>query len=87
MNRKNFHLIVVDPRRIKEAEMADIWLPIRPGTDVALMLGWLQVIIDHGLYDRDFVENWTVGFDDLKKAVADYTPNKVARLLGLPRSR
>ena len=59
MNRKNFHLIVVDPRRIKEAEMADIWLPIRPGTDVALMLGWLQVIIDHGLYDRDFVENWT----------------------------
>ncbi len=53
-------LIVVDPRRIPEAEKADIWLPIRPGTDTALMLGWLNVIIQEGLYDRDFVEKWTV---------------------------
>jgi anaerobic selenocysteine-containing dehydrogenase len=76
-------LIVVDPRRIKEAEMADIWLPIRPGTDVALMLGWLRVIIEEEFYDRDFVDKWTVGFEDLKAAVADYTPRRVAEITWL----
>ncbi|MEW6671614.1 MAG: molybdopterin-dependent oxidoreductase [Thermodesulfobacteriota bacterium] len=76
-------LIVVDPRRIQEAEMADIWLPIRPGTDAALMLGWLRVIIGENLYDRDFVDRWTVGFEDLKGAVADYTPEKVAQITWL----
>ena len=55
-------LIVVDPRRIKEAEMADLWLQIRPGTDAAMMLGWIRLIIEEELYDRDFVTNWTVGF-------------------------
>lgn len=76
-------LIVVDPRRIKEAEKADMWLPIRPGTDVALMLGWLRLIIEEHLYDTDFVANWTVGFEDLKAAVAEYTPQKVAEITWL----
>ncbi len=76
-------LIVVDPRRIAEAEKADVWLPIRPGTDVALMLGWLRVIIEEEFYDRDFVAHWTVGFDDLKSAVADYTPQRVAEITWL----
>ncbi len=76
-------LIVVDPRRIPEAEKADMWLPIRPGTDVALMLGWLRVIIEEELYDAEFVENWTIGFEDLKAAAADYTPQKVAEITWL----
>ncbi len=76
-------LIVVDPRRVAEAEKADIWLPIRPGTDVALMLGWLRIIIEEEFYDRDFVAHWTVGFDDLKSAVADYTPQRVAEITWL----
>ncbi len=76
-------LIVVDPRRIPEAEKADMWLAIRPGTDVALMLGWLRIIIEEHLYDPDFVANWTVGFEDLKAAVADYTPQKVAEITWL----
>jgi thiosulfate reductase / polysulfide reductase chain A len=76
-------LIVVDPRRIAEADKADIWLPIRPGTDVALMLGWIRVIIEEGLYDSDFVTNWTVGFADLKAAAAPYTPQKVAEITWL----
>jgi len=80
-------LIVVDPRRIKEAEMADIWLPIRPGTDVALMLGWLRIMIDEEMYDRNFVDKWTVGFEDLKKAVADYTPEKVAEITWLSKAQ
>lgn len=81
--KKGVRLIVVDPRRIREAEMADIWLPIRPGTDVALMLGWMRIIIEEEFYDRDFVEKWTVGFEDLKKAVSEYTPQKVAQITWL----
>jgi thiosulfate reductase/polysulfide reductase chain A len=76
-------LIVVDPRRIDEAGKADMWLAIRPGTDVALMMGWLRIIIEEDLYDHDFVANWTVGFDDLKAAVADYTPQRVAEITWL----
>jgi anaerobic selenocysteine-containing dehydrogenase len=76
-------LVVVDPRRIAEAEKADIWLPIRPGTDVALMLGWIRLIIEEGLYDHDFVANWTVGFEDLKAAAAAYTPQRVGEITWL----
>jgi len=76
-------LIVVDPRRIPEAEKADMWQPIRPGTDAALMLGWLRIIIAEHLYDTDFVTNWTIGFEDLKTAVAEYTPQKVADITWL----
>ena len=76
-------LIVVDPRRIDEAEKADMWLPIRPGSDVALMLGWIRIIIEEGLYDRDFVANWTVGFEDLKAAAHSYTPQRVAEITWL----
>ena len=83
--RKNgAKLIVIDPRRTKEAEMADLWLQIRPGTDLALMLGWTHIIIKEELYDRDFVSNWTVGFDDLKAHVEAYTPEKVSEITSIP---
>ena len=75
-------LIVVDPRKSSSAERADIWLPIKVGSDAALMLGWLKVIIDEELYDRDFVENWTIGFEDLKKRVDEYPLERVAELTG-----
>lgn len=81
--KRGASLIVVDPRRIPEADKADIWLPIRPGTDVALMLGWLKVIFDEELYDRDFVSDWTLGFEDLRAAVADFSPEKVAEITWL----
>jgi len=80
----DFRMIVIDPRRTKVAEMADIWLQIRPGTDGALALGWLNIIINEGLYDREFVENWTYGFDSLSERVQEYTPQKVAEITGLP---
>jgi anaerobic selenocysteine-containing dehydrogenase len=76
-------LVVVDPRRTREAELADLWLPIRPGTDVALMLGWLRLMVEEGWCDRDFVERWTVGFEDLRAAVAPYTPDKVPEITWL----
>ena len=52
--KQGTQLIVIDSRRTKEAEMADLWLQIRPGTDVALMLGWIRLIIEEDLYDHDF---------------------------------
>jgi anaerobic selenocysteine-containing dehydrogenase len=82
--KKGAKLIVIDPRRIKEAEMADLWLQIRPGTDLAMMLGWIRLIIEEDLYDHDFVANWTVGFEELKAAVEAYTPEKVSEITMVP---
>jgi thiosulfate reductase / polysulfide reductase chain A len=67
-------VIVVDPRFSTAAGKAKHWLPIKPGTDLALLLAWMHVIVNEGLYDRDYVEKYTVGFDALKKHVADKTP-------------
>lgn len=82
--KKGVKLIVIDPRRIKEAEMADLWLQIRPGTDLAMLLCWIRLIITEDLYDHDFVANWTVGFEELKAASEDYTPEKASQITGVP---
>jgi len=66
--------IAVDPRRCETAQRCDQWLGIRPGTDAALALAMIHVIIYEELYDKDFVENWTSGFDELKQHVANFTP-------------
>ncbi|GAB6147051.1 hypothetical protein JCM12294_44950 [Desulfocicer niacini] len=84
--KRGAELIVVEPRRTKEEEMADLWLQIRPGTDVALMLGWIRLIIEEDLYDKAFVKNWTIDFEDLKAAAADYSPEKVAEITGIPEA-
>ena len=73
-------LIVVDPRKTPLAAMADVWLQVRPGTDCALALGMLNVIVEEGLYDRDFVEKWCFGFDKLKEHVKNFPPAKVAEI-------
>ncbi len=80
-------VIVVDPRGTKTTDMADIWLQLRPGTDTALALGWLNVIINEGLYDKEFVERWTVGFDKLKERVQEYPPQRVAEITGVPAEK
>jgi len=77
-------LIVIDPRRTLLAKAADIHLQIRPGTDGALALGFLNVIISEELYDKDFVEKYTVGFDKLAKHVQQYPPEKVAEIVDVP---
>jgi anaerobic selenocysteine-containing dehydrogenase len=76
-------LIVLDPRRSENAELADIWLPLRVGTDAAMCLGWLHVIINEGLYDREFAEKWTVGFDALRKRVEEFPLERVAEITGV----
>ena len=75
-------LIVADPRRSSGAERADIWLPLKVGSDAALLFGWLKVIIDEELYDKDFVENWTIGFEELRQRVDEYPLERVAKLTG-----
>jgi anaerobic selenocysteine-containing dehydrogenase len=80
-------LIVVDPRRTEPAERADIWLQIRPGTDVALMMGMINVIIDEGLYDREFVEKWCHGFDKLAERAKDYPLERVSEITWLPADK
>ena len=80
-------LIVVDPRRTDVASEADIWLQLRPGTDGALFMAWLNVIIAEGLYDKRFVDEWTFGFDRLKERAADYTPERVAGITWLPAEK
>ncbi|MBI4332643.1 MAG: molybdopterin-dependent oxidoreductase [Chloroflexi bacterium] len=77
-------IIVVDPRRIEAARIGDLWLNLRPQTDGAMALGWLNVIIGEGLYDRDFVEKYTHGFDRLRERVAAYTPDRVSGITGVP---
>lgn len=53
------HTVVIAPRLTTDAAMADVWLPIRPGSDVALMLAWIHYIFDKKLFDKDFVMKWT----------------------------
>jgi len=79
-------LVVVDPVYTETAAKADVWVPIRPGTDLAFLLGLIRLVIEENLYDRDFVARYTVGFEDLARAVREYTPEAVERLTGVPGS-
>ena len=76
--------MVIDPRVTSYAEEADIHAQLRPGTDGALALGMLNVIIKEELYDREFVEKWSIGFEKLEKHVEDYPPEKVEEITWVP---
>jgi formate dehydrogenase major subunit len=83
--RKNgAKLIVADPRRIDLAEMADVYMQFRPGTDVALVNGMMNVIISEGLLDKEFIENRTEGFEEVAKVLEKYTPEYVEPITGVP---
>lgn len=76
-------LIEVDPRETATAKRAHYHLRIRYGTDAALALGWINVVIGEGLYDRAFVEGSCTGFDELAARAAEYPPERVAALCGI----
>jgi thiosulfate reductase/polysulfide reductase chain A len=84
--RSGTKLIVVDPIRTLEARQADLFVQLRPGSDCALALGWLNVIISEGLYDREFVAGETIGFEALRERAAEYPPARVAELTWVPES-
>ena len=76
-------LIVADPRKIRMVNYAHLWLRHKPGTDVALINGMLHIIITENLYDADFVQTRTEGFEELKEAVMEYTPSVVSQITGV----
>jgi anaerobic selenocysteine-containing dehydrogenase len=85
--RRGAKLIAIDPYRSLSAEKCHEHLAPLPGTDGALALGLMHVIVGEGLYDADYVEKYTLGFDALKERVKEYPPQKVAEIVGLPAAR
>ncbi|HEX7959846.1 MAG TPA: molybdopterin-dependent oxidoreductase [Terriglobales bacterium] len=81
--RQGAKLVVIDPYKTRTAKCADWYLPINPGTDVALALGLMHVIIAEGLHDADYVEKHTHGFPQLKERVREYPPHRVAEWTGI----
>ncbi len=87
VRRKKTRLIVVDPRDIGLSKHADIHLKIRPGTNVAFANGMMNVIINEGLMDKEYIENFTEDFDKIKELVKDYTPEKVAEICHIDKDK
>ncbi len=81
--RNGARLIVIDPYRTRTAALADWHIAIRPGTDAALALGLMHVILNEGLEDRAYIDAFTHGFERLAERVRNYTPEKVAHYTGL----
>ena len=77
-------LIVVDPRETPLSDKADFFLRHKPGTDVAWLNGFMNIIINQGLHNDAFIRERTEGFEDLAKIVANYTPQKVEQITGIP---
>ena len=77
-------LIVVDPRMTPITRNADLYLPVRPGTDLALFLGMLHVIVRDGLVKEAYVDAHTSGFEPLRASVAAWTPDRAAKVTGVP---
>jgi anaerobic selenocysteine-containing dehydrogenase len=78
-------LITIDPRNISVAKQADVWLQVRPGADCALALGMIKVIIEEELYDKDFVNHWCHGFEELKAHVKNYPLEKIEEITWVPQ--
>ena len=77
-------LVVIDPVRTRTARLADWHIPIRPGTDAALALAMIHVIIKENLVDRDYIDKHTVGYDELAERASTYTPELAAQETGIP---
>ncbi len=84
--RPDMKVIVADPRRTDTASLADLHLPLQPGTDVALFHGLLHIMLWEGWLDTAYIDRHTNGFDALKTLVREYTPDHVAQLCGLPKA-
>ena len=80
-------LIVVDPVLSNIGSKADIWLPVRPGSDVALALGMINYIIENDLYDEEYVKKYTIGFEELARRASEYSLKKVSEITWVPEER
>ena len=79
--------MVIDPVRSETAAQADEWVPLNPGTDVALGLAMIHVIINENLYNKEFVAGYTSGFEELKAHVQDCTPAWAAAITGIGQDK
>jgi formate dehydrogenase alpha subunit len=85
--KRGAKIIVADPRQKQIGEWADLYLEFRPGTDVALINGLMNVIINEGLADDNFIAERTEGYEELKSLVAEYTPEKVEEITSVPAEK
>jgi thiosulfate reductase/polysulfide reductase chain A len=91
---KGAKVICIDPRPPERMDLfklglppADLWLRIRPGTDAALALAMIRVVIEEGLYNKNFIHNWCIGFEDLKEHVESFTLEKVEEITWIPKEQ
>ncbi|MBI3092117.1 MAG: molybdopterin-dependent oxidoreductase [Candidatus Tectomicrobia bacterium] len=77
-------VVLIDPRRAEIARQEDQWIPVRPGSDGALALSLMQVLIEEDLYDHDFVENWTEGFAELRDYARQFRPERAEAICDIP---
>jgi anaerobic selenocysteine-containing dehydrogenase len=85
--KKGAHLVSIDPIRTRTAERCDEWLAPLPGTDAALALGLMWVILDRGAEDREYIASRTVGFEPFRERILEYPPDRVASITGLDESQ
>jgi anaerobic selenocysteine-containing dehydrogenase len=82
--RKGAKIVVIDPFKSRTAKQADWHIAIKPGTDAALALGMMNVIIQEGLVDRDYVEKYTLGYEELKARAVEFPVERVSEITGIP---
>jgi len=85
--KRGVKYIVVDPQRTTIASRANIHLQLRPGTDGALALGMMNVIINQDLHDKEFIKKWTIGFEGLASLAQEYPPERVAEITWVPAAK
>jgi formate dehydrogenase alpha subunit len=83
--RKGAKIIVADPRRINLVKFASVWLQQKPGTDVVLLNAIMHVLLKEKLVDREFIQEWTEGFDAFKKGLEEFTPQRAEKITGVPK--
>ncbi|MFC1984036.1 formate dehydrogenase subunit alpha [Chloroflexota bacterium] len=85
--RNGAKLIVANPREIELVRFADLWLQHKPGTDVALLMGMMRVIVDEGLADSSFIEERCENFDDFRESLKNFDLDSVERITGVPKNK
>jgi len=80
-------IIAIDPLRTRTADQCDEWIPIKPGTDAALALGIMHVLFAEHLEDTDYLERYTLGAPEMRARAAEYPPERVAEITGIPAAR
>ena len=80
-------LVVVDPKKLDITKRADMWVRVRPASDGALVLGVIKVVIEENLYNKEFVDKWTIGFDKIREHVATFSFDEVERVTWVPKQQ